>query len=201
MSKSIALIKDPYPPGDFAIWLVIYVELVTFGLMFLGYAFSRYADVALFNKSQLLLNQTSGFIDTLILISGSYFIVKAVNLVKTAKGKQMIIEANQKASKWMLASVVFGSLFLLNKLLEFSDIFGQGISLDTNKFFMFYLLLTMFHFMHVTLGTIILFNIFRRTKASAYSAEDSRGIETGAVYWHLVDLLWIVLFPLVYIIR
>ncbi len=200
MAKSLT-IKEPYPPGDFAIWLVIYVELITFGFMFLGYAFSRHADVALFNKSQLMLNQTSGFIDTLILITGSYFIVKAVNLVKNAKGEQIIKEANEKASKWIAASVLFGCLFLVNKLLEFSDIFGQGISLGTNKFFMFYLLLTMFHFMHVTLGTIILFNIFRRTKASAYSAENSRGIETGAVYWHLVDVLWIVLFPLIYIIR
>ena len=200
MAKSVT-IKEPYPPGDFAIWLVIYVELITFGFMFLGYAFSRHSDEALFNKSQLLLNQTSGFIDTLILITGSYFIVKAVNLVKNAKGEQIIKEANQKASKWIAASVLFGCLFLINKLLEFSDIFGQGISLDTNKFFMFYLLLTMFHFMHVTLGTIILFNIFRRTKASAYSAENTRGIETGAVYWHLVDVLWIVLFPLIYIIR
>jgi len=200
MAKSVT-IKEPYPPGDFAIWLVIYVELITFGFMFLGYAFSRHADVALFNKSQLLLNQTSGFIDTLILITGSYFIVKAVKLVKNAKGEQIIKEANQKASKWIAVSVLFGCLFLVNKLLEFSDIFSQGISLSTNKFFMFYLLLTMFHFMHVTLGTIILFNIFRRTKASAYSAENTRGIETGAVYWHLVDVLWIVLFPLIYIIR
>ena len=193
--------KEPYPPGDFAIWLVIYVELVTFGLMFIGYAFSRRADVALFNKSQLLLNQTSGFIDTLILITGSYFIVKAVTLVKSAKGEAIIKAANKKASKWIALSVLFGAMFLVNKLLEFHDIFAQGISLDTNKFFMFYLLLTMFHFMHVTLGTIILFNIFRRTRAGAYSAADSRGIETGAVYWHLVDVLWIVLFPLIYIIR
>jgi len=199
--KNGVTMKEPYPPGDFAIWLVIYVELVTFGFLFLGYAFSRHADVALFNKSQLLLNQTSGFIDTLILITGSYFIVKAVNLVKNAKGEQIIQEANQKASKWIAASVLFGCLFLVNKLLEFSDIFSQGISLSTNKFFMFYLLLTMFHFMHVALGTIILFNIFRRTKVAAYSAENSRGIETGAVYWHLVDVLWIVLFPLIYIIR
>ncbi|SFV90067.1 Nitric oxide reductase activation protein NorE [hydrothermal vent metagenome] len=200
MQKSL-IVKEPYPPGDFAIWLVIYVELVTFGLMFIGYSVVRHSNVELFNKSQLLLNQTSGFIDTLILITGSYFIVKAVNLVKNAKGEEIIKEANQKASKWVLASVIFGCMFLVNKLLEFSDIFGQGISLDTNKFFMFYLLLTMFHFMHVTLGTIILFNIFRRTKASAYSAENTRGIETGAVYWHLVDVLWIVLFPLIYIIR
>jgi nitric oxide reductase NorE protein len=193
--------KEPYPPGDFAIWIVIYIELVTFGLMFIGYAFSRRSDVAVFNASQLLLNQTSGFIDTLILITSSYFIVKALNAVKDAKG-DAVQRANLLASKWLLAAIAFGVMFLVNKLLEFSDIFGQGIDLSTNTFFMFYLLLTMFHFMHVTLGTIILFNIRRRTRSTnGYSAEDTRGIETGAVYWHLVDLLWIVLFPLIYIIR
>jgi len=193
--------KEPYPPGDFAIWIVIYIELVTFGLMFIGYAFSRRSEVEIFNNSQLLLNQTSGFIDTLILITSSYFIVKAVSAVKDANG-EAVKAANLLASKWLLAAIIFGLMFLVNKLLEFSDIFAQGIDLSTNKFFMFYLLLTMFHFMHVTLGTIILFNVRRRTRSeSGYSAEDSRGIETGAVYWHLVDLLWIVLFPLIYIIR
>jgi len=200
MTKSI-IQKEKYPPGDFAIWLVIYVELITFGLMFIGYAFSRRADVALFNHSQLALNQTSGFIDTLILITGSYFVVKAVNAVKVASGSA-IKPANILASKWLGAAIVFGVMFLINKLLEFSAIFAQGINLSTNKFFMFYLLLTMFHFMHVTLGTIILFNIRRRTRGeNGYSVDDTRGIETGAVYWHLVDLLWIVLFPLIYIIR
>ena len=198
--SSRAVAREPYPPGDFAIWLIIYVELLTFGLLFAGYAFSRRAAVEVFNSSQLVLNQTSGFIDTLILITGSYFVVKAVNVVKNAVGEE-IKDANAVASKWLLAAVVSGVAFLVNKLLEFSDIFGQGINLSTNKFFMFYLLLTMFHFMHVTLGTIILFNVRRRAKKSGYSAEDHRGIETGAVYWHLVDLLWIVLFPLVYIIR
>ncbi|WP_457745287.1 cytochrome c oxidase subunit 3 [Sulfurimonas sp.] len=200
MAKSVA-IKEPYPPGDFAIWLVIYVELITFGFMFVGYAFTRRADVALFNASQLHLNQTSGFIDTLILITSSYFIVKALNAVKNVKATEAK-PANILASKWLLAAISFGVMFLINKLLEFSDIFAQGINLSTNNFFMFYLLLTMFHFMHVTLGTIILFNIRRRTKSeNGYSQDDTRGIETGAVYWHLVDLLWIVLFPLIYIIR
>lgn len=198
--SSQAIKREPYPPGDFAIWLIIYVELLTFGLLFIGYAFSRRGAVEVFNSSQLVLNQTSGFIDTLILVTGSYFVVKAVNVVKNAVGEE-IKGANNIASKWLLASVVFGVMFLVNKLLEFSDIFSQGINLSTNKFFMFYLLLTMFHFMHVTLGTIILFNVRRRAKKGGYSADDHRGIETGAVYWHLVDLLWIVLFPLIYIIR
>ncbi len=76
MTKELKL-KTPYPPGDFGIWVIVYIELVSFGLLFLGYAFSRRADVALFNESQLLLEQKLGFLNTLILITSSYFVVKA----------------------------------------------------------------------------------------------------------------------------
>ena len=199
MSQSISL-KEKYPPGDFAIWIIIYVELVTFGLLFLGYAFSRRADVALFNESQLMLNQTSGFINTLILITSSYFVVKAVKSI-TSMNEQSVKSANEEASKWLLVALALGVAFLFVKGTEFYHIFGAGISLSTNKFFMFYIMLTAFHFMHVMLGSLILFIIYKKTKTVGYTFGDYSGIETGASYWHMVDLLWIVLFPLVYIIR
>ncbi len=189
--------KEPLPPGDFGIWVVVYIELITFGLLFLGYAFSRRADVALFNESQLLLDQRLGFINAIILITSSYFVVKAIEAIKLVDREK----ASALASKWLAAAMSLGFLFLVIKMVEFSDKFSQGINLSTNTFFMFYLLLTAFHFMHVILGVIILFNIRQKTKLGGYSIEDHRGMETGATYWHLVDLLWIVLFPLIYIIR
>ena len=109
--------------------------------------------------------------------------------------------ANKEASRWLKFAMACGVAFLFINGAEFYYIFGQGINLSTNKFFMFYLLLTMFHFMHVVLGTVILFNVHQRTKISAYTPENYRGFESGASYWHMVDLLWIVLFPLIYIIR
>ena len=135
MSKSITL-KEKYPPGDFAIWIIIYVELVTFGLLFLGYAFSRRSHIEMFNDSQLLLNQTSGFINTLILITSSYFVVKAVKSVTTMT-QESIKESNLRASKWLLYAIMCGIAFLVIKFSEFYDIFGEGITLSTNKFFMF----------------------------------------------------------------
>jgi len=193
-------LKKPYPPGDFAIWIIVYVELLTFGLLFVGYAFSRRAEVQLFNDSQLLLNQSIGFINTLILITSSYLIVKGVETIKTMHSDQGY-EASMRASKWLLSAMMLGCLFLVLKLSEFSHLFNQGITLSTNTFFMFYLLLTMFHFMHVMLGVVILYNLYLKTKKQGYTPTDCRGLETGALYWHLVDLLWIVLFPLVYIMR
>ncbi|HIP11549.1 MAG TPA: cytochrome c oxidase subunit 3 family protein [Arcobacter sp.] len=189
--------KQPYPPGDFAIWIIIYIELLTFGLFFLGYIYSRRADVELFNASQLLLDQRAGFINTIILITSSYFVVKAVNAIKTMEIKK----ASIYAKNWLLGAISLGGIFLVIKMIEFIGKYQEGINLSTNKFFMFYFLLTMFHFLHVLLGMIILFNLYMKTKIQGYTAQDYQGLKTGASYWHMVDLLWIVLFPLIYIIR
>jgi len=199
MLKELTL-KEKYPPGDFAVWIIIYVELITFGLFFLGYAISRRTDIELFNGSQEILSQTSGFVNTLILITSSYFVVKAVSIVKSMTAENYK-ELNIQASKWLLFALTCGVAFLFIKISEFSHIFGLGINLSTNKFFMFYILLTGFHFMHVLLGSIILFNIYQKTKIYGYTPDDYKGFESGASYWHMVDLLWIVLFPLIYIIR
>jgi len=189
--------KEPYPPGDFGIWLIVYMELITFGLLFMGYIFSRRGEVELFNESQLLLDQRLGFINTIILITSSYFIVKALEAIKQVDREK----AKREASKWLLWAMSLGSIFLIIKVVEFSEKFSQGITLSTNTFFMFYLLLTAFHFLHVILGMVILFNIRVKTKLGGYTQDDYVGMESGATYWHLVDLLWIVLFPLIYIIR
>lgn len=199
MSKDIT-IKEKYPPGDFAVWIIIYVELVTFGLFFLGYIISRRDDIKLFNGSQEILSQTSGFINTFILISSSYFVVKAVGIIQSMT-QENYKELNLKASNWLILALSCAVIFLIIKITEFSHIFGLGINLSTNKFFMFYILLTGFHFMHVLLGSVILFNICQKAKKHGYSPDNYLGFESGASYWHMVDLLWIVLFPLIYIIK
>jgi len=185
--------KKLFPPGDFGIWIIIYIELLTFAGLFIGYAFSRRANLDVFNESQLLLDQKAGFINTIVLITSSLFVVYAVKAIK---------ENNSKLSaNWILSAMGVGFIFIVIKLLEFSDKFEQGINLSTNTFFMFYLMLTVFHFLHVVLGLIILFNIYQKTKIGGYSDKNYIGMETGASYWHLVGLLWIVLFQVVDIIR
>lgn len=189
--------KLPYPPGDFAIWIIIYIELMTFGLFFIGFAISRKGQVEVFNTSQLLLDQRFGFVNTILLITSSYFVVKAVTIIKTINTQ----ESFKKASVYLIGAIGLGGIFLIIKIIEFSDKYSQGINLSTNSFFMFYFILTIFHFMHVILGIIILYNLYLNTKVGLYTKKEHRGLETGASYWHMVDLLWIVLFPLVYIIR
>jgi len=190
-------IKQLYPPGDFGVWIIIYIELITFGLFFVGFAFSRRSEIDLFNSSQLLLDQRFGFVNTILLLTSSYFIIKAVKLIKNINTE----ESFRKASHFILSAIGLGGVFLIIKSIEFTDKYQQGINLSTNTFFMFYFLLTMFHFMHVMLGMIILYNLYTNTKQGLYTINEHQGLESGASYWHMVDLLWIILFPLIYIIR
>lgn len=190
-------IENVYPPGDFAIWIIIYIELLTFALLFVGFAYSRRADVTLFNTSQELLDQKLGFINTLLLLTSSYFVVKAIDAIK----KQTHAMAIKHAKNWLLSAMSMGGIFLVIKIIEFVGKYQEGIHLSTNTFFMFYFLLTMFHFFHVLLGMIILFTLYQNTRQGKYTKTEYRGLETGASYWHMVDLLWIILFPLIYIMR
>jgi len=180
-------------PGDFAIWIFIFAELLVFGVFFVSYAFTRSHHVELFNTSQLQLDRTSGAINTAVLISSSYFVVRAVAAIRTG--------LSDLCSRWLLAAIGMGGVFIVIKLFEFHDKLAAGISLSTNTFFMFYLSLTFFHFMHVLLGMIILAAVALKARGGAYSASEHRGVETGASYWHMVDLVWIILFPLVYVIH
>jgi nitric oxide reductase NorE protein len=180
-------------PGDFAMWCFIYAELLVFGIFFLAYAFARTRNIELFNASQLELNRTSGAINTVMLITSSYFVVRAVQAIKQNHSRQCV--------RWLMAALGCGSIFVVLKLMEFSAKVEAGITLSTNTFYMFYLSLAFFHFMHVILGMVILAAVALKARKGGYSAHDHVGVETGAAYWHMVDLVWIVLFPLIYVLH
>lgn len=180
-------------PGDFAIWIFIFAEMLAFGVLFVAYAFTRAKNVELFNESQLTLSRTSGAINTLVLITSSYFVVRGVAAIKRGLSKQ--------CAHWLTGAFLLGGVFASIKLVEFNTKFAADITMSTNNFYMFYLSLTFFHFMHVLMGMAILACIIVKARRGGYSPQDHTGVETGASFWHMVDFLWIILFPLVYIIR
>jgi nitric oxide reductase NorE protein len=102
---------------------------------------------------------------------------------------------------WLWGALLLGGVFIGIKIIEFYDKFSAGISMSTNNFYMFYLSLTFFHFMHVLMGMIILASIIVKARRGAYNAHQYTGVETGASFWHMVDFLWIILFPLIYVMR
>lgn len=182
-----------YPPGDLAIWVFILAELLAFGVLFAAYAITRLNNLELFNEMQLTLDRDAGALNTLLLITGSWFVARAVAALKA--------DRRRASADFLLAGISSGFAFLIVKYFEYSAKFAAGVGLDTNTFYMFYLSLTMFHALHVVLGMVILGFVWNKARQGGYSARDHHGIETGASYWHMVDLVWIILFPLVYVMR
>jgi nitric oxide reductase NorE protein len=182
-----------HPPGDLAIWFFILAELLVFGIFFTAYAFARLNNVELFNEFQNTLDREAAMINTIALITSSYFVVRAVTAIGENNSRQCF--------RWMVAAIAMGGVFLLVKSGEYAHHLAQGITLSSNTFYMFYLSLTFFHFMHVIMGMVILTAIAIKTNKGGYSANNCTGVHTGAAYWHMVDLVWLILFPLVYIMR
>ena len=175
------------------IWIFVCIDLSIFFLFFLVFVLERHAAVDLFNQSQLHLNETIGFINTLVLITSSWLLVLALK----------IIEKDQyKAKIFLLLSIVLGILFSILKLYEYYEKFSAGISIVENTFYTFYFLLTFIHFCHVVGGLIALSMLFRwinaRYKTPAFCKDAGESI---GIYWHMVDLLWVMLFMLLYLLR
>ena len=193
MTKHEAELAPKLLPGDLALWFFIFAELLVFGVFFIVYSVVRIDNIDLFNQYQKTLNSEFGAINTILLITASYFVARAVQSIKAGNATACL--------NWLYASLMTGAGFLCLKSYEFYLKFSAGIGLDTNTFYFFYLSLTSFHYLHVILGMIILAAIAFKTKRGKYSATEHNGVESGASYWHMVDLVWIILFPLVYIIR
>ncbi|PKO94588.1 MAG: cytochrome-c oxidase [Betaproteobacteria bacterium HGW-Betaproteobacteria-10] len=193
LTPPLEIAENKRLPGDLAIWVFILAEMLAFAVFFSAYAFARANNVELFNQYQQTLNRNAGALNTLLLITGSWFVVLAVQAAHR--------DDNKAVSRNVGLGFLCGAAFLVVKIFEYAEKFGAGISLSTNTFYMFYISLTFFHFMHVMLGMVILTAIWLQARKGAYTSQNSHGLESGAAYWHMVDLLWIILFPLVYVMR
>ncbi|HEY3432141.1 MAG TPA: cytochrome c oxidase subunit 3 family protein [Rhodocyclaceae bacterium] len=174
-------------------WVFILAELSAFGLLFMVYGIARMKHAALFDEMQLTLDRNAGAFNTVLLITASWCVARAVAAIQK--------NAGLTSARWLAGGILAAVGFVVVKLFEYGAKFEAGINLDTNLFYMFYLSLTFFHFMHVILGLVILLFLWRKTRSGGYTAENCLGMETGASYWHMVDLVWIVLFPLIYVMR
>ena len=193
LAAPLAPLPSKHLPGDLAIWIFILAEMLAFAVFFSAYAFSRASNVELFNFYQQTLDRNAGALNTILLITGSWFVVLAVQAAHR--------DDNKAVGRNIALGFLCGGGFLIVKVIEYATKFGAGISLSTNTFYMFYISLTFFHFMHVILGMVILSVLWLQARKGAYTSQNAHGLESGAAYWHMVDLLWIILFPLVYVMR
>jgi len=181
-----------YPPGGILIWTLIILEMITFLGASLIFMYHRGNNLEEFAKSREMLNPLIGTINTIILITSGYFIAISVQKLR---GDQV-----EKSARFMLVGLLLGLAFLGIKGMEFYDKIELGLHLGSNTFFTFYWLTTGFHFIHVLFGVGLLAYMYFAIKKKKYSAEKMLDIETSATYWHMCDLIWILIFPVFYLI-
>ncbi|MEX0316304.1 MAG: cytochrome c oxidase subunit 3 [Ruegeria sp.] len=171
-------------PGELMMWVLIVSELLVFGAGLAAFMAVRLTDPAGFAEAQSHLYQTGAALNTVVLVTSGYLAAQALALRNAAK--------RLHARAALIAAAALGVVFLIIKGVEYADKAAQGISFDTHPFFMFYYLLTGFHAAHVAAGVGILALVAWR--------DHPRNIEAGAQFWHMVDLIWILLFPVIYLL-
>lgn len=191
--SSVALPRAKHIPGETGIWVFIGGDMMVFALFFGVFTYYRAQDVALYAASQAQLNIAWGAINTLLLLTSSLFVVLGVHAVRQ--------RIRGVAPTMFALAMACGAGFAVIKFIEYGEKIRAGITLTTNDFFMYYYVLTGIHFLHLTIGMGALLYLWFLSRRPTHSESDISVLESGASFWHMVDLLWIVLFPLLYLMK
>lgn len=180
-------------PGEEGIWVLIFGDMTVFALLFGAYLYYRGPEVELFNASQARLNQTFGVVNTLVLLTSSLLVVTAVRAERS--GGHLL------ARRLIYAAMACGVVFIANKVTEYWQKISHGIVPATNDFFMYFYVMTGLHLLHVVIGLLLLGFMVHLTRMPALSPRQRGYFEASACFWHMVDLLWIIIFPILYLVK
>jgi nitric oxide reductase NorE protein len=181
------------PPGDSGVWVFIFADMCAFALLFLVFSLGRAEHPALYEASRRALDLRLGLANTLVLLTSGAFMAGAA---RTARRGDWGL-----ARKQLMLALGVGALFAVSKIFEWKAKFDHGIGLTTNEFFTYYFVLTGIHFFHFLVGGVVILVLMARCGHPLATAEKLRWVEAGGAYWHMVDLLWIVLFAMLYLQR
>ncbi len=183
-------------------WLFIFTELLLFGGLFLVYSIFRMQYPVEFRECSLELSVTIGAINTVVLLFSSMTVAMSMTAIQKNDMK--------KALLYIGVTLFCAAIFLVNKYFEWSGKFHHGLYpgselmklLDRGHhlYFSLYFFMTGLHALHIIIGMTLLFVCFFKMKKQSIHSQDYVLLENSALYWHLVDLIWIFLFPLMYLI-
>lgn len=183
-------------------WLFIFTELLLFGGLFVVYAVYRYLNPEAFHMAGEELDVTIGTINTVILLISSATIAMSITAIQ---------KKNKKLTLFLIGTtLVLALAFLVNKWFEWGAKFEHGLFPGSDfldqlgpgdvMFFGLYFFMTGLHAFHIIVGMVVLGWMFVYVKKDRLTHDNFQLLENGGLYWHLVDLIWIFLFPLFYLI-
>jgi nitric oxide reductase NorE protein len=174
------------------IWAFIAADCAGFAIFFIVFMSERMKEPSLYDDSARQLDIRLGVINTLILISSSWLVALAITAFEQGKDK--------RAGRFLLSGLAVGSLFALFKIAEYHAKVSAGITPTTNGFYSFYFILTGVHFLHYLIGLGVLIAMLVSLRKAKNRPDGTSWLESGALYWHMVDLLWLFLFPMLYLL-
>ena len=187
-----------------AMWLFLGTEVLLFAALFVGYSFYRTVYPEAWKQASEHLNTLFGTIETFDLVTSSFFMAFAIHLVRTARPRIAVLS--------LILTIAMGAAFLVMHAHEYLHEYQEGALpggyyhfaelpiAGANMFFTLYFLMTGLHSIHVIAGISALAYLTWRTHKLAYNAAYHTPLELGGLYWHLVDLIWIFLYPLLYLV-
>ena len=178
-------------PGEEGIWVFIGGDLLAFAVFFITYAVARRQELAVFETSQRLLDRDLGLLNTLILLTSSLCVAQAVAAVR---------RSDPRARFFLFGGIALGASFVVVKAFEYSAKIAHGFTLNTNSFSIYYYMFTGIHLVHVLIGLGVLCFTASRFDRAGRMPGGVALIDGSGAFWHLIDLLWIVLFALLYLL-
>jgi cytochrome c oxidase subunit 3 len=190
--------------GKIGMWLFLVTEVLLFGGLFVGFTIMQSAHHAAFVAAHHHLDRTLGFINTVVLLSSSYTMVMAVWSAQNERRKKLIV--------YLILTIAFACAFLGIKYIEYSHKFHEGLLPGRYyhhagdavpgqfMFFSFYFMMTGLHGLHIVAGIAVIAWILRRAIRGEFTRQFYTPVDLVGLYWHLVDIIWIFLFPLLYLI-
>jgi nitric oxide reductase NorE protein len=179
-------------PGEEGVWVLLLGDLAVFALFFITFMVERSKAPDDFDVARRTLHTGVGLTNTFVLLVSSLLIVIAVGAIRA--GMQ------STAGRAVLAAAACGAVFVGLKCYEYTSMLSTGHGVGANDFYLYYFILTGVHLFHVCLGLAVLVALWTQTRRPELSATRMAVFESGACFWHLVDMLWIVLFPLLYLV-
>jgi nitric oxide reductase NorE protein len=181
-------------PGEAGIWVLLFGDMVVFAALCATYLNARGSQRDLFARSQDALNRNLGAANTLILLTSSLLVVLATIAIRTEQWRHL-------TSRLTAAGFAVGCCFVAIKVFEYHEKIVAGLTPATNEFFMYYFVLTGFHLLHVIIGLGVLLLLMALARKPAHTCNQMNLFEGGACFWHMVDLLWLIIFPIIFLVR
>lgn len=182
---------EPRFPGDPGMWVFVLIESLVFTSYFCIYLYARTQDQALFLVEQSALTMWLGVVETVVLLTSSWSIARCAQHARAASWAP--------ARRSAVVTAGLGVAFFAMKIAEWVHLIGDGHTFTSSEFMQHFFFLTSIHAIHLVIGFVALGILLRQLSASG--TRSVRTVETCSTYWHTVDLFWVVIFALLYVVR